>query len=177
MEKLDRDWDAACLRLEDYLRAHGVESRERLLSLTLEMIREAKIRHAQHPEKSPLETTMELAIGRTDAWFSALAEIPEHAARTRVAFFSEPIQRKWASAFLIPSPPDELLVDVRSAGIQAGPALDFQSVVRKEMNYGAMEDIARETWDQFSWSHVLRAFALWVVLFFVAYGVYLKFFS
>ncbi len=177
MEKLDRDWDAACLRLEDYLRAHGVEPRERLLSLTLEMIREARNLHAQSPAKSPLETTMGLAIGRTDAWFSALAEIPDHAARTRVAFFSEPIQKKWASAFLIPSPPAELLAEVRSAGIQAGPALDFQSVVRKEMNYGAMEDIARETWDQFSWSHVLRAFALWVVLFFVAYGVYLKFFS
>jgi hypothetical protein len=175
MEKID--WDAACLRLEDYLRAHGVESRERLLSLTLEMIREARILHEQNPAQSPLQTTMELAIGRTDAWFCTLAEVPENSARTRVAFFSPPIQAKWASAFLLPSPPGELLAEVRSAGIEAGPALDFQSVVRKEMNYGAMEDIARETWEQFSWSHVLRAFALWVVLFFAAYGAYLKFFS
>lgn len=177
MEKLDRDWDAAYLRLEDYLRAHGVEPRERLLELVLDIAGRAKILHARHSGKSPTEVTMELAIGKTDAWFSVLAGEPDKVARARVAFFSAPFQQKWAPVFLNPVLPDGLLAEVRSACIDAGPALDFQSLVRKEMDYGAMEDLARETWDQFSWSHVLRAFVLWVAVFFIAYGIYLKFFA
>jgi hypothetical protein len=177
MDELAGNWDAACLRLEDYLRAHGVEPRERLLSLTLEMMHEAKRHHSQDPGKSALETTMDLAMAKTNAWFSALAGSPEKASRARVAFFSIPIQSKWASAFLSPSPHGELVAQIRAASHEAGPALDFQSLVRKEMNYGAMENIARETWDQFSWSHVLRAFVIWVVVFLAAYGIYLRFFA
>ncbi|MCK9588828.1 MAG: hypothetical protein WC076_08795 [Terrimicrobiaceae bacterium] len=170
-------WDDACLRLEDYLRAHGVRPRERLLALTLEMIRQARGMHAKNPGKSPLETTMKLVIDRTDAWFSTLAGAPERTVRARVAFFSPSFQRKWASEFWVSSPPEELLAEIRNATIEAGPALDFQSLVRKEMDYGAMKDLARETWGQFSWSHALRAFLLWLVVVLVAYGAYLRFFA
>ncbi len=65
---------------------------------------------------------------------------------------------------------------VRSASMQAGPALEFTSLIRTEVDYGAMEDIAEGTWQQFSWAHVLRAFVIWVVIFFAAYGAYLQFF-
>ena len=177
MEKLNRDWEAACLRLEDYLRAHGVQPRERLLALTLEIMDEARGVHRKEPGKSPMQTTMEIAIGRTDGWFAMLAGSPEKSVRARVAFFSPALQGKWASTFLLPSPPAQLLTEVRSAGTEAGPALNFQSLVRREMDYGAMEDIARETWDQFSWSHALRAFALWLAVFLIAYGLYLEYFQ
>ena len=177
MDKLSGDWDVACMRLEDYLRAHGVQPRERLLVLTLEIIREARASHLKTPARSPMQTTMELAIGRTDEWFAMLAGSEENSVRARVAFFSPAIHRKWASVFLAPSPPGELLAEVRNAGTRAGPELDFQSLIRKEMNYGAMEDIARETWDQFSWRHVLRAFVLWLAIFLAAYGLYLTYFQ
>ena len=173
MEKLGSDWDAACLRLEDFLRAHGVESRERLLLLTLELLAEAK--RIQSPDKTPLETTMEVVMGRTEEWFSRLGGSPEKASRAKIAFFSIAAQEKWAAAFLCPVPSAELLAKIRTASLEAGPALDFQSLVRREMNYGAMEDVVRETWDQFSWAHVLRAFVLWLLLFLLAYGVYLNF--
>jgi len=177
MEKLEGGWDAACLRLEDFLRAHGVKPRARLLALTLEMTGEARLLHVLAPEKSPLETTMELAMERTNAWFAALSGSPGKAVRARVAFFSIPVQKRWASTFLDPNIPEELLAEIRNSCMEAGPALDFHSLVRKEMDYGAMEDLARETWNQFSWSHVLRAFILWVVLFLLAYGIYLRFFA
>lgn len=177
MDKLSRDWEVACLRLEDYLRAHGVQPRERLLVLTLEIIREARELHLNNPVKSPMQATMELAIGRTDEWFVMLAGSAEKSVRARVAFFSPAIHRKWALAFLVPSPPGELLAEIRNAGTQAGPELDFQSLIRREMDYGAMEDIARETWDQFSWKQVLRAFVLWLVVFLAAYGLYLTYFQ
>lgn len=177
MEKLDREWDVACLRLEEYLQAHGVRPRGHLLALVLETIQEARSLKTANPDREAVEATMEIAVAKTDAWFSALAGSPEKAIRARVAFFSSPVHDRWASAFWQDSMPEELISEVRAAYHEAGPALDFQSLVRREMDYGAMEDIARETWEQFSWGHVMRAFLLWVVLFLAAYGIYLKFFA
>lgn len=170
MEELD--WDPACRRIEEYLRAHAVVPRERLIALTLGILQEAKSLHAQDPSGTPLECAMNLVVRKSDDWFSLLAGDPSKASRARLAYFSSGRN----DLFLEPSPPAEFVSSIRSAGIEAGPALEFQSLIRKELDYGAMEDIARETWEQFSWRHVLRAFVLWLVVFLVAWASYLRFF-
>ena len=81
--------------------------------------------------------------------------------------------RKWASHFLAENPPADLLKAVRRESLQAGPGLEFTSLLRKEMDFGAVEVIARETWEKFSWGHVLRAFLLWVAIFFAAWAYWL----
>ncbi len=175
-------WNAAALRLEDYLRAHRVHDRERLLRLNLELLEAAHAAHAAAPLRSPLEVTMEIAIARVEAWFSHLAgdsEAPDAqlAARGRAAWFASGLHREWPDAFLDPTPAAELLSAVRSVSMEAGPALEFSSLLRTEVDYGPMEDLAGGTWQQFSWLHVLRAFFIWVIIFFAAYGAYLGFFS
>lgn len=175
-------WNVATLRLEDYLRAHRVADREHLLRLNLALLDEAHRIHAAVPGRSPLEVTMELATTRTEAWFSRItddtaAPDPQLAARGRAAWFASGLHRRWPSAFLDSDPPAEFLAAVRSASLQAGPALEFSSLTRAEVDYGALENIAEETWQQFSWGHVLRAFLIWVAIFFVAYGAYLRFFQ
>lgn len=173
-------WNIACLRLEDYLRVHRVQDRERLLRLSLDLLDAAKKEAAQAPDRSPLDVTMSLATTRTEEWFSKLAGADsldaQHAARGRAAWFASGLHRRWPAAFLDPSPPPELLAAVRSASMQAGPALEFSSLTRTEIDYGPMEDIAEGTWHQFSWAHVLRAFVIWLVIFFASYGAWLAFF-
>jgi hypothetical protein len=173
-------WNAACLRLEDYLRVHRVHDRERILRLNLELLEESKILHAADPSRAPLDLAMSLATARTEEWFSRLAGSEsadtQLAARGRAAWFASGLHREWSSAFLDPSPPPELLAAVRSASLQAGPALEFSSLTRAEMDYGPMEDLAEGTWQQFSWAHVLRAFLIWLIVFFAAYGSWLTFF-
>ncbi|MEI6034910.1 MAG: hypothetical protein WCS65_11600 [Verrucomicrobiae bacterium] len=172
MEELARDlaWDEACIRLEDYLRAHAVVPRERLLALTLQILQEAKALHQR--DSSPLECTMALAVKKSDEWFAMLAGDPSKTSRARSAYFSS----GRSDLFLAPSPPEDFVSAIRSAGREAGPALEFQSILRKEVDYGAMEDIARETWEQFSWRHVLQAFVLWLAIFLAAWASYLRFF-
>lgn len=182
MEKLSfsPDWNAACLRVEDYLRANGLSSRTQLLSLTLDIVSQAQQIHSNDASRSPVETAMQLATERTETWFARLVgdeSAPHASSRGRVAYFASRCGQRWPSAFLSPTPPDAMLAAIRSASIQAGPALEFRSLIRKEIDYGPMEDLARETWDQFSWGHVLRAFLIWVVVFFVAYGAWLRFFK
>lgn len=178
----DREaWNVACLRLEDFLRAHRIHSRERLLHLTVEIIAQARARHGADHSRSPLEVTMEIATNRAADWFSRLVESgvegDSAATRGKVAYFAGGLHRRWPEAFLDPDPPLELLDAVRRSSVQAGPSMEFSSLIRKEINYGAMEDLARETWGQFSWGHVFRVFLIWVVIFFLAYGVWTRFFA
>ncbi len=175
-------WNIAALRLEDYLRAHRVHDREHRLRLNLALLEESHRRHSAQPASTPLDVTMKLVTARTEEWFARLADDtappdPRLAARGRAAWFASGLHRRWPSAFLDPSPPPDLLAAIRSASLQAGPALEFSSLTRAEVDYGALEDIAEGTWQQFSWNHVLRAFVLWVVIFFAAYGAYLHFFQ
>lgn len=175
------DWNIACLRLEDYLRAHRVRDREHLVRLTLSLLDHARSLQAMATGRAPLDVTMELAMTRTEEWFSRLADDAappdaQLAARGRAVWFASGLHREWPSAFLDPQPPAELLAAVRSASLQAGPALEFTSMARAAVDYGPMEDLAHETWQQFSWGHVLRAFVIWVIIFFAAYGAWLAFF-
>lgn len=175
-------WNPAALRLEDYLRAHRVHDRTHLLRLNLLLLEESRALHLAQPQRTPLDVTMTLATTRIEEWFSRLADEtaapdPQLAARGRAAWFASGLHRQWPSAFLAPDSPAELLAAVRSASLQAGPALEFSSLLRTEVDYGPMEELAGGTWQQFSWGHVLRAFFIWVVIFFAAYGAYLGFFS
>ncbi len=163
-------WDEACLRLEDYLRAHAVAPRERLLALTLQILQEAKA--LPQRDTTPLECTMALAIKKTDEWFAMLAGDPSKTTRALSAYFSS----VRSDLFLVPSPSEDFVFAIRSTGREAAPALEFQSILRKAVDYGTMEDIARETWEQFSWRHVLRAFVLWLAVFLAAWVSYLRFF-
>jgi hypothetical protein len=173
-------WNTASLRLEDYLRAHRVRDRDRLLRLTLELLSDARGIQAVDPRRTPLDVTMELVTARTEEWFSRLADdsAPPDAslaARGRAVWFASGLYRQWPSAFLDSAPAAELLAAIRSASLQAGPALEFSSLLRTEVDYGPMEDIAQGTWQQFSWGHTLRAFVIWVIIFFAAYGGWLVF--
>jgi hypothetical protein len=175
-------WNIACVRLEDYLRAHRIHDREHLLRLSLALLDEARALQAADPARTPLDVTMELVTTRVEAWFSRLADDsaapdPQLAARGRAAWFASGLHREWPAAFLDSTPPTELLAAVRSASLQAGPSLEFTSLARAAVDYGPMEDLAEETWQQFSWGHVLRAFLIWVVIFFAAYGAWLAFFQ
>jgi hypothetical protein len=181
MGEVSEAWNTACLRLEDYLRVHRIHDRERLLRLNLGLLDAAHRAHADDPQRTPLDVTMELVTARTEAWFSFLANSDatadgQLAARGRAAWFASGLHREWPAAFLDPNPPAALLAAVRSASLQAGPALEFTSLTRAEVDYGPMEDLAEGTWQQFSWGHVLRAFVIWVVIFFAAYGAWLAFF-
>ncbi len=176
------EWNAACDRLEDFLDAHRVQDRALVLRLTTDLLAEARRLHAENPIYSPVETTLDLATAQTEAWFSRLAADTaptdgNAAARARVAYFAAGAHREWPAAFLDPDPPAAMIEAIRRASIQAGPDLEFTSLIRREVDYGPVEDLARETWEQFSWSHVLRAFLIWVVIFFAAYGSYLAFFA
>jgi hypothetical protein len=181
MEQLSTSWDEATRRVEAYLTAHRVAPRENLIRHVLAIVDAAREQHAPGTTTSPVETAMAIATERTDRWFAGLSGAPDNdpqaSSRGRLAYFVSGCAERWPGTFLSEDPPPAMLEALRAKVVQAGPAMEFRSLIRREVDYGPMEDIARETWGQFSWGHVLRAFALWVVIFFAALGIYLRFFE
>ncbi|HEY5753420.1 MAG TPA: hypothetical protein VIT21_09745 [Chthoniobacterales bacterium] len=167
-------WREACARLEDYLESCDIRDPERRWRLALEILEEARSKVAANCDLTPLEATMETVMNRADEWFDFIAN-GDGSARGRVAWFSSGASAKFAKDFLEPEPAHELVAALRSETIQAGPGLEFTTLARQDVDYGPMEDIARETWEKFSWSFVLKAFLLWVVIFFIAWGAWLHF--
>jgi len=61
--------------------------------------------------------------------------------------------------------------------VSAAPELALSSMAARDMNFGAMETIAQETWQKFYWGPVLRAAAFWTAVFFFALYAYDRFFA
>lgn len=170
------DWNAACVRLEDFIRAHRVEDRSRHVTLVAELLDEAKRDTDELRPLSPVDRVMVVASVRIEAWFSELVD-GAGAERGRAAYYSTGIYRRWPGTFLRGDLPAEMREAMRTASVQAGPDLEFTSLIRKEIDYGPIEDIARETWATFSWGHVFRAFFIWAAIFVITYGFYVAFLS
>ncbi len=165
-----KEWNAACVRLEDFLRAHRIEDRSRQVELVAELLADA--RSADASGVGATERVMAVADARVERWFAGLVD-GAGSDRGRAAYYSTGIYRRWPGAFLREEIPDEMREAVRTASVQAGPDLEFTSLIRKEVDYGPMEGIAEETWTTFSWGHVLRAFLAWALVFVAVYGFYL----
>jgi len=171
-------WDDALARLLAYLEDFGIGGVEHRTRIALAILDEARIRYR---EGSAVACVMELAFTRMESWFGeAMPRTDDHAAR--------PIESGWVAAHLaeaadrwpdglLQSPPPQALVQaLREATFRMAPDLEVSSMTSREMDFGAMETIAQETWHQFAWASLLRAVAIWVVIFFVALFAYDRFF-
>jgi hypothetical protein len=173
------EWNAACLRVEDYLRAHQLGNRAVVLRLTLEILQRAVAQRAQRPEEPFLGLALDEATRWADEWFAKLSgertDDLQDAARGRVAWVATHLGRGQGETF---APVTPALSDVVGRiSLQAGPNLEFTSLSRAEIDYGTMKEIARESRDQFSWVYVLRAFVIWVGVFLLCYGLYWHFYQ
>jgi hypothetical protein len=59
----DQIWDEAFIRVESYLRAHGLQSRLLLNQITIKVIEEAQASMARDPASEPVALAMQLTHG------------------------------------------------------------------------------------------------------------------
>ncbi|HRJ72083.1 MAG TPA: hypothetical protein PLS03_07645, partial [Terrimicrobiaceae bacterium] len=84
---------------------------------------------------------------------------------------------RWPDAVLNGPPAPELRRALADAVPRAAPDLAISRMIPREMDFGAMETLAQETWHQFAWAPLLRAAALWTAIFFAALYIYDRFFA
>jgi hypothetical protein len=162
-------WNAAYVRVEDYLRAHRIHNRlhqSRLIQLILER---AARRHAEKPALDPTTLAAEETEKLMDRWFGEILGDQERpheriAVDGRVALLICDGPQKWPYAFLDEEKvPGEFARAMQESSIQAGPDLAVSAMVPRPIDLGLISEAAGETLERFERYPLLRTLFLWAM--------------
>lgn len=163
-------WDEATERVAAYygaLELGGVESRTRE---TLRVIQTARARCATNPALPPVEASMNEAIDSLARWVNTV--MPEATLESGLTTLKAAgALGRWPETNGGPQ------AALPGSVVSSAPDIDFSSMAARDMNFGAIETIAQETWQKFNWGPVLGAAALWTAIFFLSLYVYDRFFA
>lgn len=162
-------WNAAYVRVEDYLRAHRIHNRLHQSRLILKILERAARRHEANPTLDPTTLAAEETEATIDLWFADVLDVrgqPHEriAVDGRVALLLCDGPQKWPYAFLDErSVPEDFARAMRAGVIDAGPDMAVSSMVPRPIDLGPITEAAGETLEQFEKWPLLRALLLWLV--------------
>ena len=162
-------WNAAYVRVEDYLRAHRIHNRLHQSRLIQKILERAAKRHEAHPALDPTTIAAEETEALMDAWFAeVLDEKGEAHDRLaidgRVSLLLCDGPERWPYAFLDEeNVPHDFVTAMRSSNLEAGPDLVVSSMVPRPIDLGPITEAAGETLEKFEQAPLLRTLFLWAV--------------
>lgn len=162
-------WNAAFIRVEDYLRAHRVHNRLQQITILEKVITRASRRHEQDPSLNPTTLAAEEIDQMMDEWFGELLgdkALPHEriAVEGRVALLLSDGVERWPYAFLDDQHmPPEFAQEMQRRTIQAGPDMTVTSMVPRPIELGALTEVAGQTFEQIEKWPILRVSLLWAV--------------
>ncbi|MGA3006641.1 MAG: hypothetical protein ABSE59_02000 [Opitutaceae bacterium] len=162
-------WNAAYVRVEDYLRAHRIHNRLHQSRLIEKILERAARRHALHPALDPTTLAAEETEAVMDAWFGEVLgerDLPHDriAIIGRLALLLSDGAQKWPYAFLDgDNIPPEFAHAMQTSFVQAGPDLEVSSMVPRPIELGTISEVAGETLERFGQWPLLRALFLWAL--------------
>ncbi|WP_404421348.1 hypothetical protein [Nibricoccus sp. IMCC34717] len=161
-------WNAAYVRVEDYLRAHRIHNRlhqSRLIQVVLE--RAAK-RHEADPSIEPTTLAAQEMDALMDEWFAHVIKIDPEMTKDRVAIAGRVAllladgMQKWPYSFMdTTNVPDDFRKSLQTSSMVAGPNMNVSSMVPREIDLGVISEAAGETLERFEKWPLLRTLFLW----------------
>ncbi len=162
-------WNAAYVRVEDYLRAHRIHNRLHQSRLILQVLERAARRHAGNPALNPTVLAAEEIEATMDLWFSQLLARPGQphdriAVDGRLALLLSDGPQRWPYAFLDEQQvPDEFAAAMQARVIEAGPDMAVSSMVPRPIDLGPVTEAAGETMERIEQFPLVRTLLLWLV--------------
>ncbi len=162
-------WNAAYVRVEDYLRAHRIHNRLHQSRLIQKILERAARRHEAHPALDPTTIASEETEALMDAWFAEVLDekgVPHDrlAVDGRVALLLCDGPERWPYAFLDEEHiPEDFARAMRSSNLEAGPDLAVSSMVPRPIDLGRITEAAGDTLERFERFPALRTLLLWLV--------------
>lgn len=161
-------WNAAYVRVEEYLRALRVYNRLHATRLTVRILERAAAKHEHNPGHDPVTLAAEEMQAVTDEWFRRVVRGPDlpHGSPViagRVALLLSNASERWPYAFLADELPPELNRAFERTAIFAGPDMTVTSMVPQPIDLGPITDAAGDAVEQLSRWPVLRTVALWTL--------------
>ena len=162
-------WNAAYVRVEDYLRAHRIHNRLHQSRLIQAILERAARRHEQNPNVSPTALAAEETDALMQRWFASVLGPTEEsaeriAAQGRLALMLCDGPQKWPYAFLDEqNAPLEFVNAMRVGAIEAGPDMAVSSMVPRAIDLGPIPEAAGETIERIEKWPILRTLLLWLL--------------
>jgi hypothetical protein len=163
------EWNAAYVRVEDYLRAHRIHNRLHQSRLIQQVLEQAARRHEANPAQSPTALAAEEIEVQMDRWFAEMLNERDQpheriAVDGRLALLLCDGPQKWPYAFLDGARvPAEFERAMRAGVIQAGPDMAISSMVPRAIDLGPIPEAAGETIERIEKWPILRTLLLWLV--------------
>jgi hypothetical protein len=160
-------WNAAYVRVEDYLRAHRIHNRLHLSRLIQRVLVAAARQHERNPAAEPATLAIEEIDRQMDHWFGELLDeknLPHDriAAEGRVALLLADATERWPFAFLEEqNVPAEFTDAIRQGSIKAGPAMTVSSMVPREIDLGPITEAVGLTLERIERLPLVRVLLLW----------------
>lgn len=161
-------WNAAYVRVEDYLRAHRIHNRLHQSRLIQQVLERAARRHEANPALSPTVLAAEEIEATMDLWFADLLDRPGQphdriAVDGRLALLLCDGPEKWPYAFLDEKQiPGDFAEAMRARVIEAGPDMAVSSMVPRPIDLGLIPEAAGETMERIEKFPVVRTLLLWI---------------
>jgi hypothetical protein len=161
-------WNAAYVRVEDYLRAHRIHNRLHQGRLILRVLERAARRHAQEPGRDPTTLSAEEAEQMMDAWFREVLgekDLPRDriVVAGRVALLVTDAAEKTPDVFLDEEHiAPEFCRAMQAGSLVAGPDLAVSSMVPRPIDLGPITEAAGQTIERFEKWPLLRTLVLWL---------------
>lgn len=163
------EWNAAYVRVEDYLRAHRIHNRLHQSRLIQQVLERAAGRHAVEPGRSPTVIAAEETEAMMDTWFAEMLDVrgqPHEriAVEGRLALLLSDGPQRWPYAFLeYREIPADFGAAMRAGVIEAGPDMAVSSMVPRPIDLGPIPEAAGETFERIERWPILRAVLLWLL--------------
>jgi hypothetical protein len=171
-------WNAAYVRVEDYLRAHRIHNRLHQSRLIQRILERAARRHEARPALDPTTLAAEETEALMDSWFAEVLDEKGQphdrlAIDGRVSLLLCDGPERWPYAFLDEvNIPADFTRAMRSSNLEAGPDLAVSSMVPRPMDLGRITGAAGETLERFEKWPAMRTLFLWVVFASVLGGIF-----
>jgi hypothetical protein len=173
------DWNEAVDRLFvlfETMDFGGIEHRTRVV---MEIVGSVRARDLNG--RAPVEACLDEVDERLKLWFQkalgdSAGQTKNRIATGLLAWNVTGGSSRWGDVILAGEPPEELVRVFSGVRAQTGPDLAISSMTPREMDFGAIESLAQETWHQFAWAPLLRAAILWTIVFFVVLAIHDRFF-
>jgi hypothetical protein len=162
-------WNAAYVRVEDYLRAHRIHNRLHQSRLIQKILERAARSHEAHPALDPTTIAAEETEALMEAWFAEVLDekgqpLDRLAVDGRVSLLLCDGPEHWPYAFLDEEhTPADFVQAMRTSHLNAGPDLAVSSMVPRPIDLGRITEAAGETLERFERWPILRALLLWML--------------
>jgi len=171
-------WNAAYVRVEDYLRAHRIHNRLHQSRLIQNILERAARRHAQNPALDPTTLAAEECEVQMAAWFKEVLDDKDQpddrvSVAGRVALLISEGPQKWPYAFLQREKvPEDFSQAMRVSSMEAGPDMSVSNMVPRPIDLGTISEVAGETLEQIERIPILATLLLWAVFLAALLGIF-----